>query len=418
MNTLFFNTQNISLMFSTIKNKTKICMIGCGYIGESLINVLKDNYDIIGYDISKKRINELKQKYSSCNNIEFIDTEQVGKLEFCTVYIIAIPTNINNEKEIKLDCFYQVKEILKMYLKPGDMIIVESSIYVGGTRKIFADLQDEIKYSPLYLCFSSERVSPGDEKKYPIKYIPKVISGINNDSLNKITELYSKCFETVVTAQSIEEAELSKLYENNFRVVNIAFVNQMAEFCKIHNINFYNVIELSKTKPFGFMPFYPGFGVGSICLPQNPYFLFNSFDMTETNTKALPLLQDSIKFLEDKPIYIFNQIKHKQSFLFVGLTDKKDVNVLHFSPVLKILNLLTKEPNKQIYIYENINRFDPIQSTHYLNQYLHLFESNLQNLLKIIESIDYIIIGSKHSYIDSTLLNIILNTFYNKCLFY
>ena len=326
-----------------IGNKT-IGVIGCGYVGFSLINSFKNSYNIIGYDISKNRINELNNKFNF-NNVEFTDNEL--KLSECNVYLIAVPTNIKSDGTINLEHIKSAKTTLLKYIKPQDIIVVESSIYVGGTREIFNDLLSQ----NIYIGFSPERISPGDYDD--CKNIPKIVSGLNIESLVEINKLYSKVINKVINVSTTETAELCKLYENCFRVINIAYVNEIADLSKSYNINFEEVMNASSTKPFGFMPFYPGFGIGGFCLPQNPYYLMHNL---QNSNNKLPILSKSIAILNKRPINKAKYFMKYKNILVIGMGFKKDQDITAFSPSLTIYNYL-KEKNKNIILYDtDINK--------------------------------------------------------------
>jgi nucleotide sugar dehydrogenase len=355
-----------------------IGIIGVGYVGLSLAKTFSKKYDVIAFDISKERINLLKDTKSlSSHNIIFTNNENV--LKVCEVYIIAVPTNIDENKQVNLSHLYSVKQTIKKFLKPNDMIIIESSIYVGGTREILGDLlKDNIS-----ICMSPERISPGTHED--ANTIPKIVSGLNKSSLEPIQSLYDSVFKIIVPVSSCEVAEMCKLYENCFRVVNIAYVNEIADLCKLNNINVGEVIAASSTKPFGFMSFYPGFGVGGSCLPQNPYFLMNNLENPE---QTMPILNTSINILENRSRKRAFEINH-DNILFIGIGFKPNQTLTLFSPALDLYNELIKL-KKKVFLY------DPLLN---INQD---FDFSIDNLLKF----DCIIIGNKMDCLDYKIINL------------
>jgi nucleotide sugar dehydrogenase len=320
----------------------KIAIIGCGYVGLSLIKTFKQAFNIIGYDISEIRLNELKKNYKY-DNVLYTNNET--DLAKCNIYIIAVPTNIKEDGTINLQHLLNFKQTLNKYIKKNDTIILESSIYVGGTKELFGEFTNK----DIFVGFSPERVSPGDYENS--KIIPKIISGINNQSLIKIYSIYTKVIDTVVTVSSTDTAELCKLYENCFRVINIAYVNEIADISKNYNINFTEVMNASATKPFGFMPFYPGFGIGGFCLPQNPYYLMHGINNPKS---TLPILYNSINILNQRPIKKANYYMKYKRILIIGIGFKRNQSLTAFSPTLKIYEELTKQ-NKHVDIYEYLN---------------------------------------------------------------
>lgn len=317
----------------------KIAIIGCGYVGLSLIKLFKHKFNIIGYDVSIDRIDELNNNFNYSN---VLYTNNDIYLQDCNIYIIAVPTNINSDKTINLKHINTVKKTLNKYIKENDTIILESSIFVGGTRKLFSSFLKK----NINVCFSPERISPGEFED--CTKIPKIISGLNNESLLFIKNLYSQVIDTVISVSSTETAELCKLYENCFRVVNIAYVNEIADLSTKFNINFDEVINACATKPFGFMSFIPGFGIGGHCLPQNPYFLMHS---TKDAKVEMPILYNSINYLNNRPKLKAKQLSNFKNILIIGIGYKKNQKLTAMSPTLTIYNQLIKK-NKLVDIMD------------------------------------------------------------------
>ena len=356
-----------------------IGVIGCGYVGFSLVKVFANKYNVIGYDISNERIDSLNENKSNINNSSnIIFTTNESMLKNCNVYIIAVPTNIDENKKVNLNHLYSVKKTLKKYIEPNNIIMLESSIYVGGTREIFKDFLKQ----NVYVGFSPERISPGDHENGNV--IPKLISGLNNPSLDNILPLYKSVFKKIIPVSSSEVAEMCKLYENCFRVVNIAYVNEIADLCKSHCIDANEVIAASATKPFGFMPFNPGFGIGGFCLPQNPYYLMNNIKNPELE---MPILNSSINILNERP---YKKALHItcDNILFIGIGFKPNQTLTAFSPALTLYNELLK-------IKKNVTLYDPSLN---INADLKF---NLENLLNF----DSIIIGNSFDSLDYSIIN-------------
>jgi nucleotide sugar dehydrogenase len=345
---------------------TKLAVLGCGYIGSTLINTFSKQYKIIGYDISEQRIDYLNK---NCKKPNVTFTTDESMLETSNVYIICVPTDIDDNKKINKKPLLSAKNTILKYLKDGDMIVIESSIHVGGTRELFSSLLTQ--YNNISICFSSERISPGTNEDCSL--IPKLVSGIDTNSLNNITTLYKSVIKEIIPVTSLEVAEMAKLYENCFRVINIAYVNEISDLCKYHKIDANEVIEAANTKPFGFMKFTPSFGVGGVCLTQNPYVLMNNLDHPD---KRLPILSKSIKLLNDRPYNKAYKIQYKNIF-YIGIGYKKNQAFTGFSPALTLYNELRRQ-EKNVFLYDlpaNINSD---------------FKFTLDNLLKY----DCIVIGN------------------------
>lgn len=331
----------------------KVCVIGVGYVGEHLVDTFKNGYKVIGVDVNEKRITYLNDIFKKYKQIQL--QSSYSNLEDCDVFLISVPTLVKNGV-VDMSYLYSVKNTIKDIVKPGALVVVESSVYVGATREIFGEFREK----GVFVGFSPERVDPGRiEPK--MEDIPKIISGIDKQSLDKIEVVYSKVIKNVVPVSSSECAEMCKLYENCFRMVNIAYVNEIADMCNEHNINCYEMINASATKPFGFMPFYPGVGVGGHCIPVNPYYLFKN--------GKLPVLEFSTIMMNARPkkkaYDIMTQYKDKHNILICGLGFKKGESLLTNSPGY---NLYKQFFNKNIKIFdpyvETIYPYDDIQFVH------------------------------------------------------
>jgi len=311
-----------------------ICIIGLGYVGKHLIDTFK-NYHILGIDTNKERIIELQKIYDIHLQTEYTDLTNYN------VFLIAVPTLIKNN-DIDLCFLNAVNEKLSLLLKKGDLIVIESSVYVGATREIFGHFRNK----GVFVGFSPERVDPGRiEPK--IEDIPKIISGIDQESLEQVNLLYSTVFNNIVPVSSTECAEMCKLYENCFRMINIAYINEISDMCNTHNINSLEMIKASSTKPFGFMPFYPGIGIGGSCIPCNPFYLFKNGN--------LPLLQLATQLMADRPTQksyeIMSQYPSK-NYLICGIGFKNGESLLTNSPGLQLYYQF-------LYLFKHVVVFDP-----------------------------------------------------------
>ena len=268
----------------------------------------------------------MKEKYKSC---KFTNNE--NDLTDVDLFCIAVPTLLNESKnDIEEGPIKSVKSMLMRIAKRGSTVVIESSVYVGATRKLFGSLLDH----GIYVGFSPERVDPGRIEPSHSE-IPKIVSGLDNDSLNIIKEYYSKVIKVVVPVSSTECAEICKLYENCFRLINISYTNEIADLCKNYNVDPFEMINASKTKPFGFMSFYPGLGIGGYCIPVNPYYLANG------NFDNLSCLHTALKNTETRPSIKANEIlkenKNLQNILVVGAAFKPGEVLLVNSPSIELV---------------------------------------------------------------------------------
>lgn len=298
----------------------KVCVIGVGYVGEHLLTTFSKGYQVVGVDLSERRINELREKYSHLKNISL--QSNYNNLKDCNVFLVSVPTLVKKDKSIDVSFLHNVKRSLTDIVQPGSLLVIESSIYVGGTQEIFGDFRDR----GIFVGFSPERVDPGRVEP-PMEEIPKVISGMDAESLKVCEMIYSKVIKNIVPVSSCECAEMCKLYENCFRMINIAYINEIADMCENLGIDTQEMISASSTKPFGFMPFFPGLGVGGHCIPVNPYYLFQNGN--------LPVLKFSTDLMESRPKKKAYELMNKykpRNVLITGIGFKRGESLLTNSP--------------------------------------------------------------------------------------
>ncbi|KAK5952137.1 hypothetical protein OHC33_007024 [Knufia fluminis] len=264
-----------------------VCVIGVGYVGESLLAQFGNVVTAIGYDISTDRVVALRQKYINSPRIHL--TNDPADLAKGTHFLIAVPTPLNEDHSVNLDFVKSAISLIMAFAQPNSSIIIESSVPVGTTRKLLTP------YKTAFHCgMSPERIDPGRVSPTP-EQIPKVVSALTPKAMKHIFALYAMVYETLVPVSKPEVAEMTKLYENCYRMVNIAYVNEIADACVGHGIDPHEMIGAAATKPFGFQPFYPGLGVGGHCIPVNPHYLFE-------NNKGLRILQTATKLMQDRPV--------------------------------------------------------------------------------------------------------------------
>lgn len=263
-----------------------VCVVGVGYVGESLLSHFGNVINAIGYDVSADRIETLQQKYR--NNPRIQPTNNVADLAKGTFFFIAVPTPLREDNSVNLDIVQTAINNVVSYAQPGSCIVIESSVPVGTTRKLLGP------YKSTFHCgMSPERIDPGRTSP-SAEQIPKVISALTTRGMRHIFAMYALVYETLVPVSKPEVAEMTKLYENCYRMVNIAYVNEISDACHSHGIDPSEMIGAAATKPFGFEPFYPGLGVGGHCIPINPWYLFD-------NNKRLKVLETATKLMQDRP---------------------------------------------------------------------------------------------------------------------
>ncbi len=353
--------------YETLKSKliaktAKICIVGLGYVGLPLAVAFgKKGYFVYGYDTDKNRIEKLhkgehfivdvapKDVLTLIKNKKFYPSIDDKVLRDSDVIIIAVPTPLRKVKFPDVSYVVSASKTVKRNMRKGQLIVLESTSYTTTTREVTlpilkeSGLKEELDF---FLAFSPERVNPGD-KKFPVVKIPKAIGGFSEKSSELAYMAYAQIMETVFKVSSPEVAETSKLLENTFRLVNIALINEFAILCHKLGISIWEVIECAKTKPFGFMPFYPGPGIGGHCIPCDPVFLSWKAKKLGYKTKMIDLALEMNRYM---PHYVVERVQEvleeanksidNANILILGVTYKKDVKDLRESPALEIIEYL------------------------------------------------------------------------------
>lgn len=268
--------------------QARLGVIGLGYVGLPLaVEFASAGFHVVGFDVDAARVAELNAGRSYIPDVSvdhlkevvaagrFIATTDPMALADCDIIDICVPTPLRKTKDPDLSYVVKAVETTAAVLRKGQLIILESTTYPGTTDEVVRTALEEggLKAGEdFYLAFSPERVDPGNAK-YQTKNIPKVVGGHNESSSKAAVAFYSQVMETVVPVSSPRVAEMVKLLENTFRAVNIGLVNELALMCDRMNIDVWEVVDAAKTKPFGFMAFYPGPGLGGHCIPIDPFYL-------------------------------------------------------------------------------------------------------------------------------------------------
>jgi UDP-N-acetyl-D-glucosamine dehydrogenase len=350
---------NFKIIKTKIADKSaKICIVGMGYVGLPLSEAFaKKGYHVYGYDLSASRIDRLNKGIKYITDIDpksilrlikqkkFFPTADAKVVNDSDVVIICVPTPLRKVTVPDISYVLSASKTVGKHARAGQLIILESTSYPGTTREV---LLPQIKKRGLveekdfYIAFSPERVNPGD-KNFPVVKIPKVVGGLSVQSGALAGMLYGKIIENIFPVSSPEAAEMCKLLENTFRLVNIALVNEFAMVAHKMNVDIWEVIEAAKTKPFGFMPFYPGPGAGGHCLPCDPVYLSWKAKKFGFKTKMI----DTAVFINHyMPQYVVERVQELvgdlkgKKVLVVGATYKKDVADLRESPATEIIEKL------------------------------------------------------------------------------
>lgn len=343
-------------------NKTaKTGVIGLGYVGLPLsMEIVKGGFSVYGIDLDEHKVEKLKKGISYIQDVpdsviaeavrsgSFIPTTDYSVIQHLDAISICVPTPLSGNQDPDTSYIRSAVQQIKKYMKLGTLIILESTTYPGTTEELIQfelEKQGLVTGKDYFLCFSPERVDPGNPN-YNTYNTPKVIGGTTEACSELGVMLYSHVVKTIVPVSSPKVAEMSKLLENTFRSINIAFVNELAMMCDRMEIDVWEVIRAASTKPFGFMPFYPGPGIGGHCIPLDPMYLAWKAKEYRFYSKFIELAQ-SIN--DNMPEYVLNRSAQvlnmyaksirNSKVLILGMAYKPDVNDLRESPGLVVYRL-------------------------------------------------------------------------------
>jgi UDP-N-acetyl-D-glucosamine dehydrogenase len=343
----------------------RVGIIGLGYVGLPLaVTFAEAGVPVLGLDAVQSKVDQVNAGRSY---IEDVPSERLGPLvadgrvrattswdamRWVDAVVICLPTPLDEHREPDLSAVLGAAESLAQRLRPGQLVVLESTTYPGTTRE---ELAPRLERSGLragrdfHLAFSPERVDPGRED-WTTRTTPKVVGGLTPECTSRAAELYGQACDTIVQVASPEVAEMTKLLENIFRSVNIALVNELALLCDRMGIDVWEVIDAAATKPFGFMPFRPGPGLGGHCIPIDPFYLTwkaREFDFhTEFIELAGKVNSQMPAFCVAKVMRALNSRRtalNGSRVLVVGVAYKKNVNDTRESPALRIIDLLIAE---------------------------------------------------------------------------
>ena len=396
-----------------IRDKSaKIGIVGLGYVGLPLALAFSEaGFRVLGLDIQQKRVDLVNQGKSYVSDVcderlsaalanrALEATTDQSRLKEVDAICICVPTPLTKTKEPDLSYVICESEEISKYLRAGQLVILESTTYPGTTREVVLPIlqRSGLKLGvDFYLAFSPERVDPGN-KKYTIKNIPKIVGGINPESTNLAESLYRQVADVVVPVSCPEVAEMAKVVENVFRSVNIALVNELAQLCERMGISVWEVINTASNKPFGYMLFYPGPGVGGHCIPLDPYYLANKAKEYDFHTRFIEL---AAEINEHMPYYVASRIMEAlntrgkslngANVLVLGVAYKKDVEDIRDSPSLKLIQLLQEKGAKVSYNDPYIPQIQVSQNT----------LSSVDLTEERLSAMDCAIIATDHSYYD------------------
>jgi UDP-N-acetyl-D-glucosamine dehydrogenase len=338
----------------------KVGIVGLGYVGLPLaVAFAETGCDVVGVDTDGRRVERLRRSESDVEDVpserlravveRFTATDSYRELAACEAVIICVPTPLANQREPDLSYLVDAATQLSRVLHEGRLVVLESTTYPGTTRERLLPILEESGLAAgreFNLAYSPERIDPG-RTDHTVRTTPKVVGGLTDECLRRASELYGLICDEVVEVSSPEVAELSKLLENIFRSVNIAFINELAQLCDRMGIDVWEVVDAAGTKPFGFMRFDPGPGMGGHCLPIDPFYLaFKAREhdfYTEFIELAGKLNQAQPHFCVQKIERSLNDVSKPvrgSRVLLLGVAYKAGVGDLREAPALKIIHRL------------------------------------------------------------------------------
>ena len=348
--------------------KINVGIIGLGYVGLPLAIMLsKKGVNVYGFDTNLKKIKIIQSQKSFIERIKTKDIKILNKkgkvsnnftnISKCDVILVCVPTPLKNRTSPDLSYIKKTISSIKKYLKEYQILILESTSYPGTTREEFANkLNDKFKLGKnFFIGFSSERINPGaNENK--INKVPKVVGGYSKNCIKLISIFYNLFFDEVVKADSLEAAEFSKLLENIYRSINIGFINEMKFIADRMNLDIFEIINLAKTKPYGFRAYLPGPAIGGHCIPIDPHYLNWKAKKIGLESKYINLSsktnQKVTNFIVSK---FFNFLKQKNikknkcKILILGVAYKKNIDDARESGSISLLNKLIEKKVSNIW---------------------------------------------------------------------
>jgi len=396
-----------------IKNKKlKIAVIGLGYVGFPLaLEFAKKGIKVTGIEVDHGRLKSIANRSSYISDITSNELKNVlacgnfkasanfTDIEDADAILICVPTPLKGKYLPDISFIKNAVEEVALHIKNKALVVLESTTYPGTTEEEILPIFEKrgfIHNKDFFLCFSPERIDPGN-KKFPVQKIPKVMGGISTQATQLAMEVYHIIIQQVVPVSSSRAAETVKLLENTFRLINIGLIDELSMMAHKMKIDIWEVIQAASTKPFGFMPFYPGPGVGGHCIPKDPLYLHWKAKSFGFHSRFIKLASDLINYM---PEYVVKRVRDAllardcrlkgARILVMGATYKRDIKDLRKSPSIDVINSLKRQGAKVSYS-------DP------MIPFLRLKGLDLESVQltnKKIKEFDCLIIATDHSNLD------------------
>lgn len=372
-----------TLLQRLINTQACVGIIGLGYVGLPLaVRAGQVGFSVLGFDVSTEKVALLNRGESYIGDVpsaalatlrasgHFKATNDLAQMATCDILVICVPTPLNATRDPDMRFIEQAGHAIAQTLRVGQLVILESTTYPGTTTEV---LQPQMEATGLhvgqdvFLAFSPERIDPGqtNSKGWTVENTPKVVGGVTPRCTALAAAFYGRITTRVVPVSSPSAAELSKLFENVFRAVNIALVNELALLCDRMGLNVWEVIEAAATKPFGFMKFTPGPGLGGHCIPIDPFYLTwkaRAFDLTtrfiELAGEINAQMPRHVHTLITRALNRQRKALNGSTVLLLGVAYKPDVEDYRESPAFKVAELLEADECRVIYCDPHIRRFE------------------------------------------------------------
>lgn len=416
-------------------NEKSACIgvIGLGYVGLPLIvEFCSKDYQGIGFEVDQKKVEAISTGDSYIVDVPDEDvqkcldsgklsaTTDFTKLSDCDVVIICVPTPLRKTKDPDMSYILAAGDEIQKYMRSGQLVILESTTYPGTTDEILQPIFEKAGFkldNDFLLAFSPERVDPGNPN-FQTHNIPKVVGGVGEDSTEVASLLYSKIVNEVHSVTSARVAEACKLWENTFRAINIGMANEMAKLCNTLGIDTWEVVKAADTKPFGFMAFYPGPGLGGHCIPLDPHYLSWKARQHGFDSQFITLAEEVNSGM---PEYVFKlaadalnddkKAVNGSKILILGVAYKNDIDDMRESPALSVIDLF-RAKGAEVEYHDPFVPEVTFDHAYTIGDGEPLYNEDLTD--ELIESADCVVICTAHKTVDYTrvmeLSNIIVDT--------
>lgn len=414
--------QGYVMLLENIQQKNiTVSVIGLGYVGLPLaVRIADQGMKVFGVDISESRVSQLAKGESYVDDISndqlavvlgekgFTPTTDASVIAQSNVVIMCVPTPLTKHKEPDVSYIKAAGKTVGAQLQKDSLVILESTTYPGTTEEVLKPLLEEesglVCGKDFYLAFAPERIDPGNEH-FEFYQIPKVVGGIDETHTDHAVAFYHHILESVYPVSNTRVAEMTKLLENIYRLVNISMINEMALLAGKMNIDIWEVIEAAKTKPYGFQAFYPGPGAGGHCIPLDPFYLAWKAKEYDFTARFISLAGDinyrMPEYALSKIAYALNQAKkplNGSKVLVLGVAYKKDIGDARESSIVRLISLLRKK-------HADVRYYDPhLASIHLEYEDHQQFEGLTDVDIDQLKEYDVVIIGTAHSGLDYDLI--------------